>query len=71
MGDMVWVQCQVCGKLHKTKASYSSEDDLFIELQCPRCRDGTDHLLIGPNRDDVYLTGNANLDERYYIYNTK
>lgn len=71
MGDMAYVQCQVCGKLHRANVKYSSEDDLYIQLYCPRCRDGTNHLLIGEHADDVYIYGNANLDERFYNYNTK
>lgn len=71
MGDKVWVQCQICGELHKVNAKYSSEDDLYIKLHCPRCRDVTNHLLIGEHADDVYIYGNANLDERFYNYNTK
>lgn len=71
MGDAVWVQCQHCGKLYKTKEVKISEDDLFVELHCPRCRDGTNHLLIGSYKDEVYIYGNANLDERFYKYNTK
>ena len=73
MGDKVWVQCQQCGKLYKVKEKDASisDDDLYIQLHCPRCRDGTSHLLIGDNADDVYLYGNMTLDERFYIYNTK
>lgn len=72
MGDKVWVQCQKCGKLHKARAKYSSEDDLYIQLHCPRCRDGTtNHLLVGEHADDVYIYGNTMLDARYYEYNTK
>lgn len=71
MGDAVWVECQWCGKLHKVKGVKMSEDDLYIKLHCPRCRDGTNHLLIGAYKDDVYINGNVNLDERIYNYNTK
>lgn len=71
MGDKVWVQCTQCGKLYKVKATYSSDDDIYIELQCPRCRDGTRHLMIGEHKEDVYLCGDPFLDERYFNYNTK
>jgi hypothetical protein len=74
MGDAVWVQCARCGKLHKVKSKNASisDDDLYIkELHCPRCRDGTNHLWIGTYKDEVYVYGNANLDERFYNYNTK
>ena len=68
MGDAVYVQCQVCGKLHKTKEVEISEDDLYIKLHCPRCRGDSNHLFIGTYKDEVYLYGNANLDERFFIY---
>jgi phage FluMu protein Com len=71
MGDAVYVQCQWCGKLHKVETVVMSEDDIYIELHCPRCKDDTNHLLIGEYKDDVYTNGNANLDERIYKYNTK
>lgn len=74
MGDKVWVQCQECGHLHKVenkKASISG-DDLYTEpIFCPKCRDGTKHLLIGEHREDVYWLGDNTLDERFYNYNTK
>lgn len=74
MGDKVWAQCSKCGKLTRVKSKDASisEDDLYIsELFCTRCRDGTKHLFIGEHKDDTYQFGNANLDERYFIYNTK
>ena len=74
MGEKVWVQCQVCGHLSqvKKKDASISDDDLYTEpLFCSRCRDGTKHLLIGENREDVYLMGDITLDERFYNYNTK
>ena len=69
MGDGSWIQCQVCGKLHKVKTDSPPEDYLFIEEFCPRCRDETTHLWCGENKEDAYLYGNSNLDERYFIYN--
>ena len=68
MGDKVWVQCQTCGELYQvdSKKTSISEDDLYIHIFCPRCRNGTKHLLIGENREDVYRFGNIVLDERYY-----
>ena len=76
MGDKVWVQCSRCGTLHqvKSKDASISEDALYTEpIFCTRCRDGTKHLLIGENREDVYWLGDSSLDERYFIYqnNTK
>ncbi len=74
MGDKVYVQCSQCGRLHRVKIKDASisDDCLYTEpLWCTQCRDGTKHLLIGDNREDVYLYGNVNLDERFYQYNTK
>ena len=71
MGDKVFVQCQVCGKVHqvKSKDASISDDDLYTEpLWCPRCRGGTKHLLIGENKEDCYIYGDNSLDERYFIY---
>ena len=74
MGDKVWVQCSRCGALHqvKSKDASISDDALYTEpIYCPRCRDGTKHLLIGENEEDVYIYGDITLDERFYNYNTK
>lgn len=74
MGKESWVQCQQCGRLHrvKNKDVSISDDDLYTgPIWCPRCRDGTKHLLIGENREDVYWFGNNLLDERFFDYNTK
>lgn len=74
MKDGVWVQCARCGNLHQVKSRdvSISDDDLYTKsIFCTRCRDGTKHLLIGENQEDVYIYGNANLDKRYYIYDTK
>jgi hypothetical protein len=66
-----WAQCQVCGRLNKVKMRDISEDDLYIEEHCPRCRDGTRHLWCGENREDIYIYYNLNADPRFYNYNTK
>ncbi len=70
MRDDGWVQCQVCGNLHKVMIHNLSEEDLYIEAHCRKCRDDTKHLWIGQNKEDVYLYGNTFLDERYFIYKT-
>lgn len=71
MGDNVWVQCQVCGHLHRVKKKDASisDDDLYTEpIYCTKCRDGTKHLLIGEHKDECYIYGNNSLDERFFIY---
>ena len=71
MGDKIYVQCAKCGNLHKVKSKDASisDDDLYTEpLWCPKCRDGTKHLLIGEHEDDRYIYGDSSLDERYFIY---
>ena len=74
MGDKVWVQCSRCGHLSRMedKKASISDDDLYTEpIFCPKCRDGTKHLLIGEYKEDVYWLGDNTLDERFYNYNTK
>jgi hypothetical protein len=71
MKEEGYVQCQVCGELHKAKIYSLLEDDLYIEEFCPKCRDETKHLWCGENETDIYIHYNANLDSRYYNYNTK
>lgn len=70
MGEVGWVQCQVCGALHKVKIQLS-EDDLYIEEWCPKCRDETKHLWCGEDETEIYMYYNLNADPRYYKYNTK
>lgn len=66
MGDKVWVQCQVCDKVHKTKINNTSEDDLYITTRCPCCRDETKHLNCYADETEIYYYYNANLDTRMY-----
>jgi hypothetical protein len=69
MGDKVWVQCQICGELHEvqSKDASISDDDLYTtKIYCSKCRDGTKHILIGENKEDIYVFGNINLDKRYF-----
>ena len=66
MGNKVWMQCAQCGHLHKVKETSVSDDDLYTEEYCPRCRDETKHLWCGENETDIYIYYNANLDPRYY-----
>ena len=70
MGEMVWVQCQDCGKIHqvKSKDASISDDDLYTNpIYCLRCRGETKHILIG-DKADTYIYANNNLDERFLIY---
>ena len=66
MGDKVWIQCQICGCLHRVKMKNTSEDDLYIEEHCPKCRDETPHIWCGEHIEDIYMYYNANLDTRIY-----
>ena len=69
MGDKVYVQCQCCGKVHRVKSREASisDDDLYTEpIWCSFCRGETKHILIGDNREDVYIYGNILLDKRYF-----
>ena len=69
MGDKVYVQCQTCGKVHRVDVGDAqiSDDALYTEpIYCSRCRDGTKHLLIGPDKYEIYANGNILLDKRYY-----
>ena len=69
MDGKAWVQCSRCGHLHRVKEASISDDDLYTEpIFCPRCRDGTKHLLIGEYREDRYIYGDSNSDERFFIY---
>ena len=71
MAEKIWVQCSVCGTLHRvaSKDASISDDDLYTEpIWCNKCRDETKHLTIGEYKDERYIYGNNNLDERYFIY---
>lgn len=60
-----WVQCQICGHLHKVKIQLS-EDDLYIDEYCPKCRDDTKSVYCGKDEKDIYYYYNVNVDPRYY-----
>jgi hypothetical protein len=66
MGKEGLVQCQCCGTVHKTTIRNLSDDDLFIEQWCPRCRDETKHIYCGENVTDIYYYYNVNVDPRFY-----
>ena len=70
MGEKGYFQCQNCGLTHKEKIRFN-EEYTYIKVPCPRCRGETKHLWVGNKPEDVYIYGNSNLDERYFIYNTK
>ena len=67
----VWVQCQSCGELHKQKIQYNIEDDFYIKVRCPGCRDETTHLICSEDESEIYHLYNLNTDPRYYNYKTK
>ena len=65
-----YVQCQECGKISQVDIEYDLENDLYVKINCPRCRDETTHLPCGDKAEDLYLAYNLNIDPRYY-YETK
>lgn len=71
MSREVWLQCQVCGKLHKQEIQYNIEDDFYIKVRCPGCRDDTTHLICSEDESEIYHLYNSNIDPRYYNYKTK
>lgn len=70
MGTKVWLQCQDCGELHKEEIQYNVED-IYIKTYCPKCRDGTKHLVCSEDEDEIYKLYNPSVDPRYYNYRTK
>lgn len=70
MREECWTQCQHCGHLKKVKVQLS-DDSLYIEEWCPKCRDETPHIWCGEQETDIYFYYNLNADPRYYNYNTK
>jgi hypothetical protein len=66
-----YVQCQECGRIHQVDIEYDIENDLYVKINCPECRDETTHLLCGDKVGDLYLTYNLNIDPRFYNYKTK
>ena len=66
-----YVQCQGCGNIHQIDVEYDKENDLYVKVNCPKCRDESTHLLCGSKAEDLYLTYNLNIDPRYYDYKTK
>ena len=66
MREEGWVQCQICGELHKIKIHNLSDDNLYITAQCPNCRDETKHIYCGEDEADIYYYYNVNVDPRYY-----
>lgn len=69
--DKQFFQCLKCGKIHKEKIKFNIESDLYIQLECPHCRDETTQLWVGDDEQDRYIYYDLNMDERYYKYNTK
>ena len=67
----VYVQCQFCGTLHKQEVCYNIEDEIYIKVLCPGCRDDTTHLVCSDDESEIYSLYNVNIDPRYYNYTTK
>lgn len=70
MKGKVWLQCQECGRLHKKEVQNNIED-IYIEVQCPKCRNTTTHLVCSEDESEIYNLYNLNIDPRYYNYKTK
>lgn len=62
-------QCRSCGFIHKEKVKFNIEE-MFVKVECPRCRGVTRHSWVGDDPDDIYLYADVNLDSRYYEYDT-
>ena len=65
-----YTQCQECGCIHQVDIQFNIEE-LFVKLECPKCRGATTHLLCGNKEEDLYATYNLNIDPKYYQYKTK
>ena len=63
--DKTWVQCQTCGKVYEIPETVSV-DVLYIMAYCPRCKDYSNALNLGPEEDDIAEMKDYFLDERYY-----
>ena len=61
-------QCQACGSVHYTDKPYDIEEDIYKEMRCKKCDAKSTHLWAGNKPEDIYIYGNLNLDERYFIY---
>jgi hypothetical protein len=66
-----YVQCQVCGEISQVDIEYDLENDLYVKLKCPGCRNETTHLPCGDKAENLYLAYNLNIDPKYYNYKTK
>lgn len=62
-----YLQCCGCGKVHTVRRKYNS-DEVYIESVCPSCGHNK-VLILGENKDDIYLYYDSMNDERYFIYN--
>lgn len=59
-----WIQCNECGKIFQIPRSVPIEE-LYTIARCPRCGFMMG-LNLGDKKEDIYLYGNPNLDERYF-----
>lgn len=68
-GDLF--QCQQCGHIHRVRIRFDIENDVYVTLECPRCRGSTEHLWCGRDEIEIYTMYNVNVDPRYYDYTIK
>ena len=66
MGGDNWIQCQVCGELHKVKTKDTSEDDLFIDGNGSLTVNANYNDGIASNDDLKVLNGNIRAPSFYY-----
>ena len=60
-------QCSCCGNIHKVSSKYRpEEDEIYVPLWCPKCRETTKQLYCGDDEDKLYELYDVNLDPRYY-----
>ena len=60
-----WVQCQTCGLVYEIPESIHF-DILYVTTYCPKCKEYSNVLNLGPEEDDIDLMKNYIFDERYY-----
>lgn len=64
--DKQFFQCLKCGNIHQRKMKFNIESDLYIQLNCPHCRDETTQIWAGDKEEDKYIYYDPVMDSRYY-----